>query len=332
MTKIDIKKDWISRARDRALLAPAERSRINDFLHSQNSGSVAVDPRDFPPALWRAMLDDAKLTPKVRSALALHVFGMPQTDPGLETIYDTSVDNAVEFGTTFQLAGIRAPNVELFLNGRWYPVILNSRFVEDENKLACGVTLFCTLRLGERNFVMNYFVGRGSFLDDALQTVFARVMRWNAVLQFDECEIFLAKRGNDLERSAIVGIFLRLLDYYRGLLFLTTNRPEVLDDAILSRVMLRLEYPHLDAGTRVKIWQSMFAVAQLRLDGVSFDHLATLDLNGRQIRNLTRLAKILFPDGVLSADGLQEVLHFGCAQGLPATTGTCHYAGTGSGG
>ena len=46
--------------------------------------------------------------------------------------------------------------------------------------------------------------------------VFTRVARWNAVLQFDECEIFLAQRGEDLERSAIVGSFLRLLDYYQG--------------------------------------------------------------------------------------------------------------------
>jgi len=76
--------------------------------------------------------------------------------------------------------------------------------------------------------------------------VFARVTRWNAVLQFDECEIFLSKRGQDLERSAIVGIFLRLLDYYEGILFLTSNRPEVIDEAILSRVMLRLTYPGLE--------------------------------------------------------------------------------------
>jgi len=154
-------------------------------------------------------------------------------------------------------------------------------------------------------------------VETGLQTVFARVMRWNAVLQFDECEIFLSKRGTDLERSAIVGIFLRLLDYYRGLLFLTTNRPEVLDDAILSRVMLKLDYPHLDPTTRAKIWQSMFSVAKLTLEGISFDALAQLDLNGRQIRNLTRLAKILYPHSILTPEGIQEVLYFGCGKELP---------------
>ena len=85
-----------------------------------------------------------------------------------------------------------------------------------------------------------------SELEQNLQRVFTRVARWNAVLQFDECEIFLTQRGEDLERSAIVGIFLRLLDYYQGILFLTTNRPDVLDHAVRSRVMLKLEYPDLD--------------------------------------------------------------------------------------
>jgi len=37
-------------------------------------------------------------------------------------------------------------------------------------------------------------------LEDNLNRVFDRVARWNAVLQFDECEIFLAQRGEDLER------------------------------------------------------------------------------------------------------------------------------------
>lgn len=150
-------------------------------------------------------------------------------------------------------------------------------------------------------------------VEERLQRVFARVTRWNAVLQFDECEIFLAKRGTDLERSAIVGIFLRLLDYYRGLLFLTTNRPEVLDEAILSRVMLKLDYPHLDQDTRIQIWQTMFSMAGLRMESDDFSWLAEIDLNGRQIRNITRLTKILNEDGLVTKSAMQEALRFGYA-------------------
>jgi hypothetical protein len=151
-------------------------------------------------------------------------------------------------------------------------------------------------------------------IEQHLQAVFARVVRWHAVLQFDECEIFLSQRGDDLERSAIVGIFLRMLDYYEGLLFLTTNRPETLDYAIRSRVMLRLEYPDLDADTRAGIWRTMFQAAGLRLtdpaDG--FARLAEPEINGRQIRNLVRLARILHPDGAVGVRQMLDILEYGC--------------------
>lgn len=144
-----------------------------------------------------------------------------------------------------------------------------------------------------------------------LRKVFARVARWNAVLQFDECEIFLAKRSNDLERSAIVGIFLRLLDYYQGILFLTTNRCDVLDHAVLSRVMLKLEYPNLDAKAREVIWRNMFEAAELELRNGTFTELAARDINGRQIRNLTRLARILHPEGLVTLQQMQGILEYG---------------------
>jgi AAA+ superfamily predicted ATPase len=139
-------------------------------------------------------------------------------------------------------------------------------------------------------------------------------VRWHAVLQFDECEIFLSQRGDDLERSAIVGIFLRMLDYYEGLLFLTTNRPETLDYAIRSRVMLRLEYPDLDAATRANVWRTMFHAAGIRLTdpGDAFAALAEPEINGRQIRNLVRLARILHPDGSVSVRKMLDILEYGC--------------------
>jgi SpoVK/Ycf46/Vps4 family AAA+-type ATPase len=152
-----------------------------------------------------------------------------------------------------------------------------------------------------------------SQVETSLNRVFTRVARWNAVLQFDECEIFLARRGDDLERSAIVGSFLRLLDYYRGILFLTTNRAEVLDHAVLSRVMLRLSYPDLDREARTVIWRTMLASAGLALTEGSVEELAAIDMNGRQIRNLTRLAKILYPAGQVTLEQMRGVLRYGCS-------------------
>ena len=147
-------------------------------------------------------------------------------------------------------------------------------------------------------------------IEENLRRIFGRIVRWNAVLQFDECEIFLAQRGEDLERSAIVGIFLRLLDYYEGILFLTSNRPDVLDDAVKSRVMLRLDYPDLTQEVQSKIWQKMFEEAGLKLTGGSFSDLAKNDLDGRRIRNLTRLARIMQPDRQISIQEMESLINF----------------------
>jgi hypothetical protein len=92
---------------------------------------------------------------------------------------------------------------------------------------------------------------------------------------------------------------------------LTTNRANVLDHAVLSRVMLKLVYPNLDQAARAVIWRTMFMAADLELTGNFFDQLATTSVNGRQIRNLTRLAKILHPEGPICLEEMQKVLALG---------------------
>ena len=59
---------------------------------------------------------------------------------------------------------------------------------------------------------------------------------WKAVLLLDEADVFLARRTMaDLERNAIVSIFVRELEYYQGFLLLTTNQADILDDAFQSK-------------------------------------------------------------------------------------------------
>lgn len=44
---------------------------------------------------------------------------------------------------------------------------------------------------------------------------------WGAVLLLDEADVFLEKRQHqDVHRNALVSIFLRLLEYFQGILFL----------------------------------------------------------------------------------------------------------------
>jgi hypothetical protein len=528
MAKLQIKREVLENTRERSILSPEDRTAVDQVLEAAGKGQCQVNVAELPVAFLRSLLDDHRLTANQRASVIMHVYGMSASDVDRDQVYDTRVHSPVEFGSSFALLGGQAPNCELFLNGRWYPVTMYANFYQDYDKKT-RVSLSGVITMCERNFALNHAVSRVLFLDDGgerrsrtvreilhhfglrgvqtrpgefnlklvraerlarevgkqalvfgsvvvaekmfwgtgfetralggpelprkgviepelevvenernyytpagqipenssrlpfvrvfsmdfksyvyvdvddlaayeydqqamaklhlpadmlhilsrvfttpveklfgdvirgkhggvvvlacgnpgvgktltaevyaeqterplyvlelgelgtnvamveenLRRVFTRVARWNAVLQFDECDIFLAQRNNDLERSAIVGCFLRLLDYYQGILFLTTNRPDVLDHAVLSRVMLKLAYPELDQPARAVIWRTMFEAAALELTNGAFDALAAAKVNGRQIRNLTRLAKILYPEGRLRLEEMQKVLALG---------------------
>jgi hypothetical protein len=530
MAKLRIGRDMLVRARDRSNLTNDEKDIVDRLIGQAGKSGVSANVQDYPVSFLRALLDDARLSPNQRAVVSMQLHGMSKGLVDHERIYAMSVANPVEFGSAFLMLGSKSPNCEMFINGRWYPVIMNIQFFQDEDCLSKGVLLYGNMSLCEFGYQFSRYIYPDLFLDDdgqrvertvldvlhhfgfrKLQTspaefnlklvraeraaretgkvvlvggpvivtnscnwwsrfesralgtpelprkavvepelevnednrnhyapygqsqpgvsrlpfvrvfsldtkgfvyadvddvapyefdteamarlhlpgemvnvltkvfstpveglfgdlirgkhggvvilacgkpgvgktltaevyaeqtqrplyvlelgelgtsvaqveeklnrVFTRVARWNAVLQFDECEIFLTKRGDDLERSAIVGSFLRLLDYYRGILFLTTNRADVLDHAVLSRVMLRLDYPDLDQKARAVIWKTMLDSAGLALTEGTVEELAEASINGRQIRNLTRLARILHPEGQVSLQQMRGVLGYSC--------------------
>ncbi|KAG9689708.1 hypothetical protein KCU95_g9429, partial [Aureobasidium melanogenum] len=65
-----------------------------------------------------------------------------------------------------------------------------------------------------------------------------------------------AKRDKvNMRRNALVSIFLRVLEYYDGILFLTTNRVGTFDDAFKLRIHVSLCYPPLTKAQTIKIWE-----------------------------------------------------------------------------
>ncbi|KAF5861370.1 hypothetical protein ETB97_000333 [Aspergillus alliaceus] len=124
---------------------------------------------------------------------------------------------------------------------------------------------------------------------------------WGAVLLLDEADIFLEKRTiQDIHRNALVSIFLRLLEYFQGILFLTTNRVETFDDAFQSRIHVALRYGDLTTKAKRSVWKMFLGKVQA-MDGVQtatftekdYDALARHNLNGRQIKNSVRTAQAL---------------------------------------
>jgi SpoVK/Ycf46/Vps4 family AAA+-type ATPase len=147
---------------------------------------------------------------------------------------------------------------------------------------------------------------------------------WGCVVLLDEADTFLEQRtSKDLERNALVTVFLRVLEYYDGILILTSNRVGSFDEAFKSRIQLALQYSSLTKAQRREIWKNFlsrfkdieesptWSVANLTEPGsrkrkfakssdIDFDDvdryiddLAGFQMNGRQIRNAITTARQL---------------------------------------
>jgi len=146
----------------------------------------------------------------------------------------------------------------------------------------------------------------GSQVEYNLNKVLEMARMWNAVVLLDEADIFLEKRSTHLERNQIVSTFLRLLEYFEGTIFLTTNRIDAIDPAFESRIHLWLPYQMLERSNRLEIWKSNLANVKIPLsDDLEpvrqkdaplpdfVDGLANYDLNGREIKNSVKMAALL---------------------------------------
>ncbi|WQF80779.1 Putative AAA+ ATPase domain, ATPase, AAA-type, core [Colletotrichum destructivum] len=161
-----------------------------------------------------------------------------------------------------------------------------------------------------------------------LEKHFKLAHKWACVLLLDEADVFLAKRTKtDVKRNGLVSgrskkikcrvlsdmltmglVFLRILEYYPGILFLTTNRVGAIDDAFRSRLHLTLYYPKLVEKQSIKIWKNnikkLKEVNEHRVSRgqlpIKYDkneiikwvklNWENLQWNGRQIRNAFQTA------------------------------------------
>lgn len=131
-------------------------------------------------------------------------------------------------------------------------------------------------------------------LEKSLLKIFARAARWKAILLLDEADVYIAKRGSDMNQNAIVGVFLRVLEYYNGVMFMTTNRAESVDDAVLSRCVARIDYTNPDRADQVKIWHILAASSGLAVGvGVAEEIASKYSLSGRDVKQILKLAGLV---------------------------------------
>ncbi|MDZ4344115.1 MAG: ATP-binding protein [Candidatus Binatia bacterium] len=129
-------------------------------------------------------------------------------------------------------------------------------------------------------------------VEAALQAATNNASRWRALLLIDEGDVFVSKRDDNLEKNAVVGVFLRIMEYYPGVLFITTNRLDIIDEAILSRCIAQLQFKMPGLAERVKLWITLGGVYGMPLveNKAMAEKLAKkFECSGRDIKGLIRL-------------------------------------------
>ncbi|KAJ1307834.1 hypothetical protein OPQ81_001916 [Rhizoctonia solani] len=153
-----------------------------------------------------------------------------------------------------------------------------------------------------------------SYLESNLKDTLEVATVWGAVTLIDEADVFLeARSSHELQRNALVSVFLRVLEYHSGVLILTTNRIRAFDDAFLSRFSIALRYPDLDRDSRKILWAKFLTMAGGSVEGhgskaitsdegigtpynfslEDVEKLSIRNLNGRVIKQSARTAQAL---------------------------------------
>ncbi|KAF4339896.1 TOB3 (member of AAA-ATPase family) [Fusarium beomiforme] len=157
-----------------------------------------------------------------------------------------------------------------------------------------------------------------------LQRILQYATTWNAIILFDEADVFLESRdltSNSTTRNALVAVFLKHLEYFSGIVFLTTNRLSSIDAAMKSRIHLSLSFGPPAADVRRQIWrQNLEAVPTdeteiggAELSDQAADNLVHYVLNGREISNALNTARTLarFEGAKLNLSHIEMVLNVG---------------------
>ncbi|KAH8424982.1 ATP-binding protein [Aspergillus melleus] len=89
-----------------------------------------------------------------------------------------------------------------------------------------------------------------------LERFFDLARKWGCVLLLDEADVFLGERvAGNLQQNSLVSVFLRVLEYYSGILILTTNRVGQFDEAAISRIDCALYYENFDKKRTLEVWK-----------------------------------------------------------------------------
>jgi AAA+ superfamily predicted ATPase len=134
----------------------------------------------------------------------------------------------------------------------------------------------------------------------------------------DEADVYVHERGRDMQQNAIVGVFLRVLEYQDSVLFLTTNRPDDVDDAVASRCVARLNYRFPSQEEQREIWSILSKNSNILLSQKNIEQIVAENpgISGRDIKNLLKLALLVRGKKPIRPEDIEFVRQFQPTRGI----------------
>jgi len=154
--------------------------------------------------------------------------------------------------------------------------------------------------------LLNKYVGE---TEKKIKEMFKRAAKSGAVLLIDEADSIMHARGDDSKSWEIsqVNVLLQCVEAHEGVVILTTNREELLDKALMRRVILKVAFDMPNAEERTRIWQTMLK-EQAADKEVNFKALGEeFAYAGGNIKNAVLLAAILAANKGKDKIGMEDL-------------------------
>jgi AAA+ superfamily predicted ATPase len=124
-------------------------------------------------------------------------------------------------------------------------------------------------------------------LEHNLVEITSLTHKWGAIILIDEADAYLAERSlQDIQRNGLVSVFLRHLEYFQGIMFLTTNRLTTFDDAFQSRIHFAMKFGDLTTRAKKTIRETFLrkVLTEAKISEEEIGDLSGKNINGRQVR------------------------------------------------
>jgi SpoVK/Ycf46/Vps4 family AAA+-type ATPase len=123
-----------------------------------------------------------------------------------------------------------------------------------------------------------------------LEKIFRFAEQYNVALLFDEADSLFGARtsvnsASDRYANLETNYLLQRIENFAGMVILTTNFGEAIDEAFERRIRFRIRFLDPDAPLRLRLWQSMIPSGVPLSDDIDFETLASgFEFSGGHIK------------------------------------------------